>query len=154
MGAKTFRAYARTNYGLELSEIQAAAYRRGFFRAYPGLAAWHGRVPDAPVETRTLAGRRRLEVKRFTEKLNSGIQGTGAGGLKLALSLLWERRAERPDACPVLAVHDEIVVECDDGQVDATKEWLRRAMVDGMAPLVAPVPVDVEVKAGRTWVGD
>jgi hypothetical protein len=26
-------------------------------------------------------------------------------------------------------------------------------MVDAMAPLVAPVPVDVEVQAGRTWGG-
>ena len=27
-------------------------------------------------------------------------------------------------------------------------------MLDGMAPLVASVPVEVEVKIGRTWAGD
>ena len=74
------------------------------------------------------------------------MQGTGADGLKAALALLWERRAECPGAVPVLAVHDEIVVECDAGRADVTAAWVKTAMVDGMAPLVAPVPVEVEVK--------
>ena len=55
---------------------------------------------------------------------------------------------------PVLVVHDEIVVECDEGQTDAAAAWLKRAMLDGMAPLVAPVPVEVEVTAARTWGED
>ena len=54
----------------------------------------------------------------------------------------------------MLVVHDEIVVECDAGQVEAVKDWLRRAMVEAMAPMIDPVPVEVEVKAGRTWAGD
>ena len=81
------------------------------------------------------------------------MQGTGADGLKLALAILWERREECPGAFPVLAVHDEIVVECDADQVDAVKAWLRRAMVEAMAPLIDPVPVEVEVNVGRTWSG-
>ena len=88
------------------------------------------------------------------QRLNTPVQGTGADGLKLALALLWERRAECPGAFAVLFCHDEVVVECDAGQADAVKTWLRQAMLDGMAPLVDPVPVEVEVKAGRTWAGD
>jgi len=34
------------------------------------------------------------------------------------------------------------------------KDWLRTAMIDGMAPLIAPVPVAVEVTVGRTWGGE
>jgi hypothetical protein len=45
-------------------------------------------------------------------------QGTGADGLKLALALLWERREEAPGAFPVLAVHDEIVIECDEAKAE------------------------------------
>jgi DNA polymerase-1 len=86
--------------------------------------------------------------------LNSPVQGSGADGLKLALALLWERRAECPGAFPVLAVHDEIVVECDAGQADAAAAWLRQAMLDGMTPLLDPVPVEVEVRIARTWGGD
>ena len=154
MGAKAFRVYAMTNYGVDLTEQQAAWYREAFFHAYPGLRRWHRSVGDGPRDTRTLAGRRVLGVERFTEKLNLPVQGTGADGLKRALGLLWERRAQCPTAIPVLAVHDEIVVECPAEDVSPAQAWLKGAMADAMAPLVAPVPVEVEVKAGRTWGGD
>jgi DNA polymerase I-like protein with 3'-5' exonuclease and polymerase domains len=45
----------------------------------------------------------------------------------------------------VLAVHDEIVVEVDADPAAIASAWLRRAMVDAMAPLIDPVPVEVEV---------
>jgi DNA polymerase I-like protein with 3'-5' exonuclease and polymerase domains len=157
MGAKGYCAYARTQYGLDMTQEQAAEYRRLFFAAYPGLSAWHrhvGRLGDGPTDTRTLTGRRRQNVKRFTEKLNTPVQGTGADGLKIALALLWECRGDCPGAFPVLAVHDEIVIEADAGRADAAAAWLKQAMLDGMAPLVAPVPVEVEVKVSRTWGGD
>jgi DNA polymerase-1 len=171
MGAKGFRGYAKSNYGLDLHEEQAESYRAAFFRAYKGLEAWHRRVKlSRTAETRTLAGRRRLipsadpskpedERRRFEaamhrERLNTPVQGTGADGLKLALALLWERRAEMPGTFPVLAVHDEIVLECDQVEANAVSAWLRKAMLDAMTPLISPVPVEVDVKVARTWGGD
>jgi DNA polymerase-1 len=127
-----------------------------FFKAYPGLAVWHrkvGRTGDRAIETRTLAGRRRLRVVRFTEKLNTPVQGTGADGLKLGVALLWERRGQVPGAFPVLAVHDEIVVECDEGHAAAVSAWVRHAMVDAMIPMLDPVPVGVDVTTASTWGG-
>ena len=59
-----------------------------------------------------------------------------------------------PGAFPVLAVHDEIVVEADASQAEAAAGWLRRVMIDGMQPLIDPVPVEVEVKVGTTWAMD
>jgi DNA polymerase-1 len=87
--------------------------------------------------------RQQLGVKRFTEKLNTPVQGTGADGLKFALALLWERRDQAPGAFPVLAVHGEIVVECDAGRAGAAAGWLKAAMVEAMTPLTDPVPVEV-----------
>jgi DNA polymerase-1 len=156
MGWKGFRIYARTNYGVDLTAEQAQSYRAAFFQAYPGLVRWHQKVRRAhALETRTLTGRRRLLTRDNpdTWRLNTPVQGTGADGLKLALALLWERRAEVPGAFPVLAVHDEIVVECDKDQAGAAEAWLRAAMVEGMAPLIDPVPVEVEVAVGTTWGG-
>jgi len=92
-------------------------------------------------------------VTRFTEKLNTPVQGTGADGLKRAMGLLWVRRAECPDAFPVLFVHDEVVVECAEADAERTAAWLKRAMIDGMAPLIAPIPVEVEVTVGKSWGG-
>jgi DNA polymerase-1 len=157
MGARGFRVYARSKYGVQLTESEAERYRTAFFAAYPGLRAWHhkiGRTTDKPIETRTLAGRRCLGVSRFNEKLNLPVQGTGADGLKKALGLLWERRAACPGAVPILAVHDEILVEVDAAQAEAAADWLKSAMVDAMAPLVDPVPVEVEVGIARTWGGE
>jgi DNA polymerase-1 len=157
MGPRGFRQYAKSQYGLDLTEQEASRYRDAFFRSYPGLAAWHRLVRSRPTkETRTLAGRRRLLESNTpdTQRLNTPIQGTGADGLKLALGVLWQRRDLVPGAFPVLAVHDEIVVEAAEGQADDVAAWLKSAMVEAMAPLIAPVPVEVEVKTARTWGGD
>jgi DNA polymerase I-like protein with 3'-5' exonuclease and polymerase domains len=156
MGPRGFRQYARSQYGLELSEEEARRYRDAFFKSYPGLAVWHRRVRSRKTgETRTLAGRRRLlnDKTPDTHRLNTPVQGSGADGLKLALALLWERRAEEPGAFPVLVIHDEIVVECDHDRAGTVGAWLRKAMIDGMQPLIDPVPVEVEVKTGPTWGG-
>jgi DNA polymerase-1 len=151
MGAERYQAYAQSNYGVELTLDQAADLRRSFFRAYPGLTRWHRSVPNKLIDTRTLIGRRRLAVERFTEKLNTPVQGTGADGLKLALALLWERREQAPGAFPVLVVHDEIVVECDEAHAEAAAMWLKAAMVDAMAEWLEPVPIEVEASIARTW---
>jgi hypothetical protein len=41
--------------------------------------------------------------------------------------------------------------EADDAETGA--DWLRRTRLGVMTPLIAPVPVTVEVTVGRTWVG-
>jgi DNA polymerase-1 len=156
MGARSFREYAKSNYSLDLTERQAWNYRQSFFVAYPNLAAWHTKVRrEHAAETRTLIGRRRqFGVKTpDTERLNTPVQGSGADGLKLALALLWERRAEVPGAFPVLAAHDEIVIEADVSQADAAAAWVKQAMLDAMTPMLDPVPVEVEVTIAPTWGG-
>jgi DNA polymerase-1 len=156
LGAKGLRGYAKCNYGLDLTEADAGQYRRAFFTAYPGLEGWHRREGNSrATECRTLAGRRRLldDGTPYTHRLNTPVQGTEADGAKLAMALLWERRGECPGAFPVLFVHDEIVVECDEAQAERATAWLRQAMLDGMAPLMEPVPCEVEVRVRRTWGG-
>jgi DNA polymerase I-like protein with 3'-5' exonuclease and polymerase domains len=71
-----------------MSMAEAALYRRRFFETYPGLKRWHERERRAwlrgDTETRTLTGRRRMDIERLTNRLNAPVQGTGADGLKLA----------------------------------------------------------------------
>jgi DNA polymerase-1 len=158
MGANGLRPYAR-GYGVELTVEQAGEYRDDFFRAYPGLAAWHRAVSESRGDTRTLAGRRRLFPRHdddsLAARLNAPVQGTGADGLKLALALLWERRHDCPAAFPVIACHDEIVVECTAAYAKRAAAWLAEAMRDGKAPLLDPVPVGpLEAKVGPTWAAE
>jgi DNA polymerase-1 len=154
LGARGLRAYAKANYGLDLTEAEASRYRRAFFTAYPALQVWHRREGNSRSrECRTLAGRRRLldDATPYTQRLNTPVQGTEADGAKQALALLWERRDQCPGAFPILFVHDELVVESGQEQVEAVARWLRQAMYDGMADLIAPVPVLVEVSVGPSW---
>ena len=107
-------------------------------------------------ETRTLTGRRRMDVERLTDRLNAPVQGTGADGLKLALALLWECRNECTGTTPILVCHDEVVVECDSEQAAHAKIWLEKAMIEGMDAVMngteeVDVPVEVEARIARSW---
>ncbi|MFO0809300.1 MAG: DNA polymerase [Gemmataceae bacterium] len=158
MGANGFRDYARSQYGVELTERQAHDYREKFFCAYPKLREWHQDVGRANAsEARSMAGRRRLfdATTKFTERLNTPVQSTGADAIKSALALLWERRDECPTAVPILAAHDEIVAEVDESEADLAASWVMRAMGDAFSDWLGPaIPIEVESKCGRTWDGD
>jgi DNA polymerase I len=159
MGAKGLQSYALRSYGVEMSLEEATLYRRRFFESYLGLKKWHDSQRlvwhRGDTETWTLTGRRRTDVQRLTDRLNSPVQGTGADGLKLALALLWERR-DCPGAVPVLVCHDEVVVECDAEQAADVKAWLEKTMIEGMDAVLNSkeelnVPVDVEARIARSW---
>jgi DNA polymerase I-like protein with 3'-5' exonuclease and polymerase domains len=139
---------------------EATLYRRRFFQTYPGLKWWHEHERQAwlrgGTETRTLTGRRRMDVERLTDRLNAPVQGTAADGLKLALALLWERRGKCPGAVPVLVCHDEVIVECDAQWAADANAWLKKAMIEGMEAVMhgmdeVNVPVEVEARIARSW---
>jgi DNA polymerase I-like protein with 3'-5' exonuclease and polymerase domains len=175
MGWRGLKQYAKANYGVELSDRQAQGYRTAFFKAYPALQAWHERTeahvkklfradPEGLHAVYTLAGRRRFlpiakkdgtgkPYPNKTDALNTPVQGTGADGLKVAVALLWERRGECPGAVPVIFAHDEIVLEAPADAAERAADWLRHCMVEAVAPLIDPVPVEVGVTVGPTWAG-
>jgi DNA polymerase-1 len=155
MGAAGLREYAANRYGVYLSQEEAERVRGRFFATHKGLRAWHRAQPSNGVSmtTRTVLGRRRLNVSKFTEKLNSPVQGAGSDGLKLGLGLLWQRRQQCPDATPILNVHDEVVIEVDATRADEAREWLVGCLRDGMAQVLTEVPVVVEAIICRDWSG-
>jgi DNA polymerase-1 len=156
MGAERLQAYARDQYGVELSEADAERYRDKFFDTYSGLYKWHRKAAMSMkryqfVSTRTLIGRRCRGVDRYTDRLAFPVQGTAADALKMTLALLYKRRDQCPTAVPVLCVHDEFVLEVPTADVDATLAWFKQAVYDGLAPLLLPVPVDVEISVLKSW---
>jgi hypothetical protein len=50
MGAKSLAAYAASNFGVALTEAEAARHRDTFFRTYSGLRAWHRCVPNGMIQ--------------------------------------------------------------------------------------------------------
>jgi len=154
LGAEGLRRYALAGYGVRLSPEEAQALREAFFRAYPGLKRWHRAQPEGEVEVRTLLGRRRATA-RYTEKLNTPVQGSGADGLKLALGLLYQelvKRGLQEEVCPALAVHDEVVVEAPEALAEEALALLVRAMEWGMEVAVkGGAPVQVEAGIYLDW---
>ncbi len=157
---------------LGVSAYQAGRIKERYFAAHPRVRAFLAATVQAVLdkgEARTLAGRvrrfgnvhamnRREAGAAVREAMNLPMQGSCADGLKLAMALLYERRHECPGAFPIIALHDELVIECDGADAEAVASWLERAMEDGMAEVLAlgaagngRVPVEVETKSGECW---
>lgn len=81
--------------------------------------------------------------------INAPIQGTAADLQKLAMIAVDRRlRAEHPRAALLLTVHDELVLEVPEDELDAVSSLVTDEM-QGVAELA--VPLVVETGAGRSW---
>jgi DNA polymerase-1 len=159
MGAAKLRQKIFTETKQAISQAEAAQHKRAFLTQYPAIDGWQ-RATGAElrrlqaVDTRTMAGRRRLAVSRYTEALNTPVQGTGADGMKLALARLYAHRHDVPDARLLLCIHDEVVVECPQAEAEATAHWLSAHMEQAMSEVVGgKVPMKVDVTIGKDWAG-
>src|SRR5829696_2920063 len=88
-----------------------------------------------------------------TVRANTPIQGLAADGFKAALAELWATRHRCPSAVPILAVHDELVVECDATDADDVAIWVAECLQTGMRRYLMHTPVRVEVMVARDWSG-
>ena len=153
--------YAKTKYGVEMTEKQAAKTRAIFFKHYDGLARWHAKAWDEVectevVEGRTILGRRRLinpEASNwdcFQAKTNLVVQGACADGLKLALC---EIRKRLPRGVWIIAiVHDQIIAEAPEAKAEQVKKLLTKIMVSAFETLFKKqVPIEVDAKICENW---
>ena len=148
---------------IHVTVAQAKEYMEKYFEHYSGVRAYMGRVVEQGREdgfVSTLYGRRRwlpelkssnFNTRSFGERvaLNMPIQGTAADIIKLAMIKVDARlRAEGLEARLVLQVHDELIVECPEGETEQVKALLQEEM-EGVASLAVPLKADAN--AGRTW---
>jgi DNA polymerase-1 len=153
LGAEALRAKVWNEYHVSLTLEEAESFRKRFFATYPGLDKRQHQVPRGPTHTRTLAGRRRLHVAGFTQKLNTPVQGSGADLIKLALGYVRRHRNQAPSAAPVLCVHDEIVVECPAADAGDVAVWLKDQMLAAATVIMPDVPAEVEITIAQDWAG-
>lgn len=159
-GAPGLAKYAKTQYGVNMSNIQAGRYREAFFSTYPGLRRWQRRTAELAEQShsvRTPSGRirswKRVRGKsRFTAFLNTPVQGGAAEVMQEALASL-DRRLKGLDAKLVNVVHDEVVLEVNPMEVEAAKMALEQAMVDGMLAVFPAANITglVEAHSGENW---
>lgn len=157
-----FVRYAANNYGVTIAESEAERFHAAFFRAYPKLNRWHTRMRSEATagveEARTRHGRRRLIPgdtdwwPRFTTLVNTPIQGTASDGMKLAL---WELKQHLPDSARLISmIHDEVIVEADDADIEEVLVLVKQVMTEAMAKLIPEVPIEVDAKVGDSWGSD
>jgi len=148
---------------IHVSVAQAKAYMEKYFDHYSGVRAYMDRVVEQGREdgwVSTLYGRRRwlpelkssnFNMRAFGERvaLNMPIQGTAADVIKLAMLRVDETlRREGLEAKLVLQVHDELIVECPEGEAEQVKTLLKREM-EAVADYAVKLVADANI--GKTW---
>jgi DNA polymerase-1 len=149
------------NLGLEQSA--AKAYIERYFARYPGVAAFMEATRAAARErgyVETMLGRRMWATdirsgnnarRQGAERaaINAPMQGTAADLIKLAMIAVARWLRERELAAKlVLQVHDELVLEVPERELDEVRARLPELM-SGVAQLAVPLVVDVG--AGANW---
>lgn len=157
LGASRFAAMTK------IGESEAEQMLRRYFNNYRGLDTWL-RNTAKQVETERWArtGSGRLMKFRFDPEnpaavgsakrvgKNMPIQGTSADILKRAMRLLYDDLRETT-ASVVNVVHDEIVVEAGEDEVNEVAKIVERAMITAGEEFVSKVPIKVEIAIADDW---
>jgi DNA polymerase-1 len=142
---------------------EAQAFIDNYFDRYPKVREFLDKtIRDARLtgKVKTLFGRHRYipdigSRNRNTREaaqrvaVNAPIQGTAADLIKKAMIDLWRELRDRDTKSRLLLqVHDELVLEVPEKELEATSELVRRVMEE-VYPLAVPLKVDVS--ADRSW---
>ena len=148
---------------LEIGRDEAQQYIDTYLGRYPGVQAFITRTIEETAErgyALTLLGRQRpipelraknRQVHQLGERLavNSLIQGSAADIIKVAMIACDRRiRDEGRQATLVLQVHDELVFEVADSDIDAVRDLIVEEMVN--AHVLDP-PLVADAGVGSTW---
>ncbi|WP_091679528.1 DNA polymerase I [Methylocapsa palsarum] len=152
---------------LGIPREEAGAYIKRYFERFPGIRAYIDATKIFARENgyvTTIFGRKchypRITASNPSERafneraaVNAPIQGSAADIIRRAMVRMdaaLER--EKLSAQMLLQVHDELVFEAPDSEVEATIEVVRRVMVDAPHPAAQlSVPLQVDAKAAQNW---
>jgi DNA polymerase-1 len=159
MSAGGFVTYARTEYGVTLSEAKAESLRERFFGAYPGLRRWQSqgwrKTERGENTSRTFLGRLLLaqggtKWHRFNLHTALTVSGSCADLLKAAMIKL--DAAMPQDTFLVATIHDELVIDCPAATANRCREIIADAMREAFMEMFGyDVPVGVEAKVCSNW---
>ncbi|GJE16154.1 DNA polymerase I [Methylobacterium marchantiae] len=152
---------------LGIGREEASAFIKQYFERFPGIRAYiddtkklcrdmgyvttlFGRVCHYP-QIRSNNPNERASVER--QAINAPIQGSAADIIRRAMTRMEEAlRAEKLNVTMLLQVHDELVFEAPEDEVEKALPVIRRVMVEAPAPaLTLRVPLVVEAQAAGNW---
>jgi DNA polymerase I len=153
---------------LESTPDEAQAMIDAYYKSFPGISAY---IQETLASVRdkgyseTLFGRKtwfpRIKSSNGAERqgseraaINAPIQGTSADIIKRAMARMDGALAAAGlhNVKMLLQVHDELVFELPEGDVDAASEVIRAVMAGAAEPAVKiSVPLGVDIGTGKSW---
>ena len=152
---------------LSISREEAGDYIRTYFSRFPGIKDYMEETKkaaraDGYVET--IFGRRchfpritspNASERAFMERaaINAPIQGAAADIIRRAMIRMQTALdAAKLSAKMLLQVHDELIFEVADAEIEATMAVVKRVMVEAPEPAVKlSVPLQVDARAAMNW---
>ena len=148
---------------LHISRKEAGDYISRYFTRYPGVRAFMDKVVAEAHETgyvTTMFGRRRelpaIKSRNYNQRMlaermamNTPIQGTAADVIKLAMIAAYRKLREAGVKSRILLqVHDELVLEVKESELETVQAILHEAMEHVVS---LSVPRSIDVHWGRNW---
>jgi DNA polymerase-1 len=160
--------YGMSAYGLtqstDLTLAEAETFVETYFERFPGIRDYLDKIKEQAKNkgyVETLLGRKRyfpglasttnynLRRREEREAINAPIQGTAADIMKLAMIKVAEKLGKSGlSARMLLQVHDELVLEAPDQEVDQTIELVQSCMENVYS---LDIPLTTEAKYGENW---
>ena len=148
---------------ISVSRAEAKAFIERYFERYPGVKRYmDGAVAEGREKgyVTTMMGRRRYlpeltssnyNLRAFGERcaMNSPIQGTAADIIKLAMVAVAKALKEQGlQAKLILQVHDELIIEAPENEVESVQALLRDCMEN---VVTLKVPLRTDISTGGDW---
>jgi DNA polymerase-1 len=160
--------YGQSAFGLSQSlgipRKEAAEIIEQYFATYPGIKQYMHDTMNFARENGyvcTLMGRRRylrdinsanMTVRGFAERnaINAPIQGSAADMIKIAMiNIHKEFKAKKLDARMTMQVHDELVFDVPNHEIETVKPIIMHHM---KTAIKTEVPIMVEIGSGLNWL--
>ena len=152
---------------LGIPREEAGAYIKRYFERFPGIRAYMDATKKFARDNgyvTTIFGRKchypRITASNPSERafnerasINAPIQGSAADIIRRAMVRM-DAALERAglSAQMLLQVHDELVFEAPDAEIEATIEVVRKVMVEAPHPVLElSVPLQVDAHAAQNW---
>ena len=151
---------------LNISRTEAKEIIDNYKKEFPNIQLYMDQQINNAKElgfVETLMGRKRwlrdinssnFTVRGFAERnaINSPIQGSAADMIKLAMIKIHaEMKKTKWESKMILQVHDELVFDAVEKELQALKELILKCMKEAMV-LPNGVPVEAEVGVGKNWL--
>ena len=148
---------------LGISRQKAQSYIDQYFNQYPGVQQFMQEIRESARAlgyVETLCGRRLYlpdikaknhNVRQYAERtaINAPMQGTAADIIKLAMIEVDKQLSEKQlSSKMIMQVHDELVLEVENGEADGVIQLLRDTM-ESVVDL--DVPLTVDIGQGQNW---